>query len=61
MTTLARCGNWKLRFEHWPVIWVWPVSLVLMQATLLELGDFAVTAAVIACHCCSFIWSCSIG
>jgi hypothetical protein len=50
MTTLARCGNWKLRFEHWPVIWVWPVSLVLMQATLLELGDFAVTAAVIACH-----------
>jgi hypothetical protein len=50
MSTRARCGNFKLRFEYWPVIWLWPISLVLMQATLLEIGDFAVTVAVIACH-----------
>jgi hypothetical protein len=49
MSTRACCGNFKLRFEYWPVIWLWPISLVLMQATLLEIGDFAVTVAVIAC------------
>jgi hypothetical protein len=50
MSTRACCGNVRLRFEYWPVIWLWPISLVLMQATLLEIGDFAVTVAVIACH-----------
>ena len=50
MITRVCCGNWKLRFEHWPVIWLWPISLVLMQATLLEIGDFSITVAVIACH-----------
>jgi hypothetical protein len=50
MITPACCGNFKLRFEYWPVIWFWPISLVLMQATLLEIGGFAVTVAVIACH-----------
>jgi hypothetical protein len=49
MTTRACCGNFKLRFEYWPVIWLWPISLVLMQATVLEIGDFAITVAVIAC------------
>jgi hypothetical protein len=46
----ARCGDVRLRFEHWPVVWLWPLSLVLMQATLAEVGDFAITVAVIACH-----------
>ena len=50
MTTRACCGNFKLRFEYWPVVWLWPISLMLMQATLLEIGDFSVTVAVIACH-----------
>jgi len=50
MITHACCGNFKLRFEYWPVIWLWPISLVLMQATLLEIGGFAITVAVIACH-----------
>ena len=50
MTKRACCGNFKLRFENWPVIWLWPISLVLMQATLVEIGDFAITVAVIACH-----------
>jgi hypothetical protein len=50
MNTPACCGNFKLRFEYWPVIWLWPISLVLMQATLIEIGDFAITVAVIACH-----------
>ena len=50
MSTRACCGNVRLRFEHWPLIWLWPVSLVLMQATLAEVGDFAITVAVIACH-----------
>jgi hypothetical protein len=50
MTTRACRGNFKLRFEHWPVVGLWPISLILMQATLLEVGDFAVTVAVVACH-----------
>ena len=50
MNTRACCGTIKLRFEYWPVTWLWPVSLVLMQATLTEVGDFSITVAVIACH-----------
>jgi hypothetical protein len=50
MITPACCGNVKLRFEYWPVVWLWPISLVLMQATLLQIGDFSITVAVIACH-----------
>ena len=43
-------GDFKLRFENWPVIWLWPIGLVLMQATLIQIGAFAITVAVIACH-----------
>jgi hypothetical protein len=50
MSTPFRYGDIRLRFEHWPVVWLWPLSLVLMQVTLAEVGDFAVTVAVIACH-----------
>ena len=50
MNRRAECANIRLRFEYWPVIWLWPLSLVLMQATLFEVGDFSVTVAVIACH-----------
>ena len=50
MSARFRYGNVRLRFEHWPVIWLWPVSLVLMQVTLAEIGDFSVTVAVIVCH-----------
>ena len=50
MTTRACPANFKVRFEYWPVVWLWPVSLALMQATLLEIEDFSVTVAVIACH-----------
>ena len=50
MSTRACCSNIKLRFEYWPVIWLWPASLVLMQVTLTGIGDFSITVAVIACH-----------
>jgi hypothetical protein len=40
----------KVRFEYWPVVWFWPLSLVAMQVTVGRLGDFEVTWAVIACH-----------
>jgi hypothetical protein len=40
----------KLRFEFWPVIWLWPISLVLMQLTLLQLDAFAITVSVVICH-----------
>jgi len=43
-------GNLKLEFEHWPVVWLWPFALVLMQLTLAAIGDFSLTVAVIACH-----------
>ena len=32
------------------MIWLWPLSLVLMQVTLTEIGGFSITLAVIACH-----------
>ncbi len=40
----------KIYFEYWPVVWLWPVSLVLMQLTLLHLPDFEVTLGVVICH-----------
>jgi hypothetical protein len=50
MSSPVRYGDIRPRFEHWPMVWLWPLSLVLMQVTLAEAGDFAVTVAVIACH-----------
>jgi hypothetical protein len=50
MNTRFPPGDIRLRIEHWPVIWLWPASLVLMQVTLAEIGDFSVTVAVIAWH-----------
>ncbi len=46
----ADCADIRIRFEYWPVVWLWPLSLVLMQVTLTQIGDFSVTLAVIACH-----------
>ena len=40
----------KIRFEHWPVVWIWPAGLVLMQLRLLAIGNFEVSLAVVACH-----------
>jgi hypothetical protein len=50
MSRHANCANIRVRFEYRPVVWLWPLSLVLMQATLTQVGDFSVTVAVIACH-----------
>jgi len=38
------------RIEDWPLIWLWPLGLVLMQATFLQVARFEVTLAVIVCH-----------
>jgi hypothetical protein len=40
----------KLRFEFWPIVWLWPIGLVLMQVTLLRLDAFSITLAVVFCH-----------
>jgi hypothetical protein len=40
----------KLRFEYWPIVWLWPLSLVMMQLTLLRLDVFSITLAVVICH-----------
>jgi hypothetical protein len=50
MITSGAGGNVKLAFEHWPVIWLWPIGLVLMQTTLAAIGDFSITIGLIACH-----------
>jgi hypothetical protein len=50
MITSSAGGNVKLELEHWPVIWLWPIGLVLMQMTLAATGDFSITIGVIACH-----------
>lgn len=39
-----------IRFEAWPLVWLWPLALVFVQVPLLRLGDFEVTVGVIACH-----------
>jgi hypothetical protein len=47
-------GGWradvKVRFEHWPVVWIWPAGLVLMQLRLLMIGEFEVSLGVVVCH-----------
>jgi hypothetical protein len=50
MSPRVDCATIRIRFEHWPVVWLWPLSLVLMQVTFAEIGGFSVTLAVIACH-----------
>ena len=50
MIGVARSTAVKVYFEHWPLVWLWPVSLVLMQLTLLHLDDFHLTLAVVICH-----------
>lgn len=40
----------KPRVEDWPVVWIWPIGLVLMQMTFVRVGDFDITLAVIVCH-----------
>ena len=50
MIVVARSPYVKLYFEHWPLVWLWPISLVLMQLTLLHLEDFHLTLAVVTCH-----------
>jgi hypothetical protein len=46
-TPQASC---KIHFEHWPVVWLWPVSLVFMQLTLMDLDGFQLTLSVVICH-----------
>ncbi|HSA82921.1 MAG TPA: hypothetical protein VLE23_19045 [Geminicoccaceae bacterium] len=50
MIGVVRSPYVKLYFEHWPLVWLWPISLVLMQLTLLRLDDFHLTLAVVTCH-----------
>ena len=50
MIVPLRTRNLKLHFEYWPLIWLWPISLVLMQLTLLRFEHFEVTLAVVVCH-----------
>ncbi len=50
MIIAARSPTVKIRFEYWPLIWLWPISLVLMQLTLVHLDDFQVTLSVVICH-----------
>lgn len=40
----------RVRFEDWPLVWLWPIGLVFMQATFTRVADFDVTLAVILCH-----------
>jgi len=39
-----------VRFEDWPLIWLWPMGLVFMQVTFLRIAGFDVTLGVVACH-----------
>jgi hypothetical protein len=41
MSRRAGGATIRVRFEYWPVVWLWPLSLVLMQATLTQVGDFS--------------------
>jgi hypothetical protein len=50
MIIAARNPTFKLYFEYWPVIWLWPISLVLMQLTVFRLPDFEITVSVVVCH-----------
>jgi hypothetical protein len=48
--TRGRGADLRLEFEYWPVIWLWPAALVLMQVTPTTIGGFSLTVGVIACH-----------
>ena len=50
MSAAARDPTVRLHFEYWPLIWLWPIGLVLMQLTLLRLDSFQVTLSVVVCH-----------
>ncbi len=50
MILAARAPTLKIYFEYWPVTWLWPISLVLMQLTLLHLPGFELTVSVVICH-----------
>jgi hypothetical protein len=50
MISAARAPFVKIYFEYWPVIWLWPISLVLMQLTLWHLPGFELTLGVVVCH-----------
>jgi hypothetical protein len=50
MIDIGGASNVKIYFEYWPVVWLWPISLVLMQLTLLHLPGFELTVSVVICH-----------
>jgi hypothetical protein len=50
MTGAAAQAVWKVRIEYWPLVWLWPISLVFMQLTLVDLDGFQLTLAVLICH-----------
>jgi len=50
MTGAAAPAVWKIRIEYWPLVWLWPISLVFMQLTLVDLDGFQLTLAVLICH-----------
>jgi putative colanic acid polymerase len=50
MTITTHNPTFKLYFEYWPVIWLWPISLILMQLTFYHLADFEITVGVVICH-----------
>lgn len=50
MATALPIRQAVIRFEAWPVVWLWPLALAFMQVPLLQLGTFEVTIGVIACH-----------
>lgn len=50
MITFIQPRTIKVYFEYWPVTWLWPISLVFMQVTLLRLNGFCLTLAVIVVH-----------
>ncbi len=50
MIIVTRNPTCKLYLEYWPIVWLWPISLVLMQLTLFRLADFEITVGVVICH-----------
>lgn len=39
-----------IRFESWPIVWLWPATLLFMQVPLLRLESFEITIGVVVCH-----------
>jgi hypothetical protein len=39
-----------IRFESWPIVWLWPAALLFMQVPLLRLESFEITVGVVVCH-----------